>query len=127
MSFDDYVINLVPNTINIVGNIITDTDKQIIEKLKVNNLYLKIINFYSKLKIANQLLSDGKECCPVKINWTPYKSVPSFVCLNIRRLLVSIHPNTPFGKVLKLSIKYLQDFKFFNHYNTLGLVYNKKY
>ena len=37
------------------------SDQDIVDKLKVNNLFLKIVDFYAHLKIANQRTSEGKE------------------------------------------------------------------
>tara|TARA_B100001248_G_C27356198_1_gene443942 strand:- start:287 stop:679 length:393 start_codon:yes stop_codon:yes gene_type:complete len=129
MSLSEYKVLLVPNTITMSNNVITDTDQQIIDKLKVNNLYLKIINFYTRLKIANQRVSEGKETCPVRITWTPQNNtnIPAIVCLQIRYLLSVINPTNPFGKVLELSAQYLQDLKFYNNFSRNGLVYKKKF
>lgn len=127
MSFSDYMVKLVPKNITMVGNIITDTNQQIIDKLKINNLYLKIIDFYARLKIANQRISEGKQSCAVRINWASKETVPAFNCLQIRALLSVINVNSPFGKVLELSARYLQDLKFYNNFSRNGLVYKKRF
>ena len=129
MSLSEYMVLLVPNTITMSNNVITDTDQQIIDKLKVNNLYLKIIDFYTRLKIANQRVSEGKETCAVRITWTARNStnIPPIACLQIRYLLSVINPTNPFGRVVELSARYLQDLKFYNNFSRNGLVYKKRF
>ena len=129
MSLSEYMVLLVPNTITMSNNVITDTDQQIIDKLKVNNLYLKIIDFYTRLKIANQRVSEGKETCPVRITWTAQNStnISPIAHLQIRYLLSVINPTNPFGKVVNLSARYLQDLKFYNNAIRNGLIYKKRF
>lgn len=124
-SIFDYTSALVPNSINIL----IDSNQTIINKLKVNNLFLKIINFYSNLKIANQRISEGKQSCPVYVNWETQSgtNILPINCGQIKYLLKHINFNTPFGKVLELSAKYLQDLKYYHNLTNKGLIYKKKY
>ena len=129
MSLSEYMVLLVPKTISMSNNVITDTDQQIIDKLKVNDLYLKIIDFYTRLKIANQRVSEGKETCAVRITWAAQNNtnIPPISYLQIRYLLSVINPTTPFGKVVELSARYLQDLKFYNNSIRNGYVYKKRF
>jgi hypothetical protein len=124
-SIFNYTTALVPNTIDTT----IDTNQIIVTKLKVNNLYLKIIKFYTDLKMTNQRVSEGKESCPVYVTWqTQYGS--KILPINngqVRYLLKTISMNTPFGRVLELSAQYLQDLKYYHNKRRNGLIYNKKY
>jgi len=124
-SIFNYTTALVPNTINTA----IDTNQVIVTKLKVNNLFLKIIKFYTDLKMANQRISEGKDSCPVYVTWTIQTGSKILPINNgqVRYLLKTISINTPFGKVLELSAKYLQDLKYYHNKRTNGLIYNKKY
>ena len=121
----NYTTALVPNGINVT----TDTNQEIVTKLKVSNLYLKIIKFYSDLKIANQRMSEGKDSCPVYVTWQtqPGTNILPIRCGQIKYLLRYITIYTPFGKVLELSTIYLQDLKFYHNITNRGLTYKKKY
>ena len=121
----NYTTALVPNGINIL----TETNQEIVTKLKVNNLYQKIIKFYSDLKMANQRMSEGKESCPVYVTWQTQTgtNIPPIQCGQIKYLLRHITIYTPFGKVLELSARYLQDLKFYHNITSRGLTYKKKY
>ena len=124
-----YMTELVPKSIPVTNGKINLSNQEIVTKLKVNNLFLKIINFYTRLKIANQRISEGKTTCNVYVNWETQGNLKleRIEHLKIRYLLTIININTPFGRVLNLSAKYLQDLKFFNNFNMNGLTYKRKY
>lgn len=124
-----YMTELVPKSIPVTNGKINLSNQEIVTELKVNNLFLKIINFYTRLKMANQRISEGKNTCNVYVNWETQGNLKleRIEHLKIRYLLTIININTPFGRVLNLSAKYLQDLKFFNNSNMNGLTYKRKY
>ena len=81
-----------------------------------------------KIKIANQRMSEGKESCPVFVTWeTQTTVIPPITCGQIKYLLRNININTPFGRVLEISARFVQDLKFYHNMTNKGLIYNKKY
>ena len=124
-SIFNYTTALVPNTINTT----IDTNQVIVNKLKVNKLFMKIIKFYTDLKMASQRISEGKESCPVYVTWTTQAGSNILPINNgqVRYLLKTISMNTPFGRVLELSAQYLQDLKYYHNKTKNGLIYKKKY
>lgn len=124
-SIFNYTTALVPRTINTT----IDTNQDIVTKLKVNNLYLKIIKFYTDLKMTNQRISEGKESCSVNVTWQTQSGSKILPINNgqVRYLLKTISINTPFGRVLELSAQYLQDLKYHHNKTRNGLIYKKKY
>lgn len=128
MTIFQYTTSMVPRSID-VNKMNTMSDQEIVTKLKVNNLFLKIINFYAQLKMANQRVSEGKESCPVRISWEPQKNakISPIACLQVRYLLSVINVTNPFGRVLELSARYLQDLKFYNNSLKTGFSYKRKF
>ena len=128
MSVFQYMTLMVPKSIT-VSEMSKMSNQAIIDKLKINNLFLKIVNFYAQLKIANQRTSEGKETCAVGITWAPQKGakILPIGCLQIRYLLSVINVNNPFGRILELSARYLQDLKFYNNSLKTGFSYKKKF
>ena len=66
-----YMTELVPKSITLTDGKILLSDQAIVDKLKKQNppLFLRIVDFYAQLKIANQRTSEGKETCNVKVRW----------------------------------------------------------
>ena len=128
MSIFQYTTSMVPRSID-VSKMNTMSDQEIVTELKVNNLFIKIIDFYSKLKMANQRVSEGKETCAVRISWEPQEgaTILPIACLQIRYLLSVINITNPFGRVLELSGRYLQDLKFYNNSLKTGFSYRRKF
>lgn len=128
MSVFQYTILMVPKSIT-VSKMGKMSDQEIVDKLKVDNLFLKIVDFYTQLKIANQRTSEGKETCAVGITWGPQKGakIQPIGCLQIRYLLSVINVNNPFGRVVELSARYLQDLKFYNNSLKTGFSYKRKF
>tara|TARA_Y100000590_G_C15226757_1_gene828456 strand:- start:51 stop:419 length:369 start_codon:yes stop_codon:yes gene_type:complete len=118
---------LVPNVFIISGGKITLSDQEIVTELKNNQLFLKIIDFYSQLKISNQRMSEGKDACFIPITWTAQETIPPISCCQARYLLKMINVNNPFGKIVELSCAYLQDLKFNFNFTRKGLIYKKKF
>jgi hypothetical protein len=129
MSILEYKVILVPNGILITDGQLTESDQEIVTKLKVNNLFITIINFYTQLKMANQRVSEGKDTCPVWINWVVQGGVKvaPVTCLQSRYLLSVLNVNNPFGRIVELSARYLQDLKYHNNLSRNGLIYNKQF
>jgi hypothetical protein len=129
MSILEYKIILVPESILIINGLLASSDQEIVNKLKVDNLFIKIINFYTQLKIANQRVSEGKDTCPVYINWAVQGGVKvaPVTCLQSRYLLSVLNVNNPFGRIVELSARYLQDLKYHNNLSRNGLIYNKQF
>ena len=129
MSILEYKVILVPETILITNGLLTESDQEIVTKLKVDNLFIKIINFYTQLKMANQRVSEGKDTCPVRINWAVQGnvSVAHVTCMQTRYLLSVLNVNNPFGRIVELSARYLQDLKYANNLSRNGLVYNPRF
>ena len=126
-----YMTELVPKSITLTNGKILLTDQEIVDKLKKQNppLFLRIVDFYAQLKIANQRTSEGKETCNVKVRWETQgnHNVLPIGCLQIRYLLSIINVNNPFGRVVELSARYLQDLKFYNNSLKTGFSYKKKF
>jgi hypothetical protein len=129
MSILEYKIILVPESILIINGLLASSDQEIVNKLKVDNLFIKIINFYTQLKMANQRVSEGKDTCPVYINWAVQGGVKvaPVTCLQSRYLLSVLNVNNPFGRIVELSARYLQDLKYHNNLSRNGLIYNKQF
>lgn len=118
-----YMIQLIPSSINIENK----SNKDLINELKKDNLYLKIVNFYSQLKHSNQKLSEGKISCPVYITWTTDVKIPPINSGQARYLLKLISFKTYFGRLVELSNLYLQELKFDFTFKSKGLQYHTKF
>ena len=126
-----YMTELVPYSIKLTNGKILLSDQAIVDKLKKQNppLFLRIVDFYAQLKIANQRTSEGKETCNVNVRWETQgnQTILPIGCLQIRYLLSIINVNNPFGRVVELSARYLQDLKFYNNSLKTGFSYKKKF
>tara|TARA_Y100000389_G_C17428526_1_gene501085 strand:- start:1274 stop:1669 length:396 start_codon:yes stop_codon:yes gene_type:complete len=122
-TIDKYLEALIPKTL--VGQL-NKSNKDIVTLLKVDNLYIKIINFYHKLLVSNQRISEGKDTCPVYVNWDSnpaYSSIPGITCGQVKYLLRNMRIDQDFGKVVELSCRYLQALKFTHNMKANNLVY----
>ena len=122
-TIDKYLEALIPNTL--VGKL-NLSNKEIVTLLKVDNLFIKIINFYHQLLVSSQRISEGKETCPVYVTWvsnSAYSSIPGITCGQVKYLLRNIRINQDFGKVVELSCRYLQAVKFTHNMKANNLVY----
>tara|TARA_R110001592_G_C12854403_1_gene722158 strand:- start:47 stop:445 length:399 start_codon:yes stop_codon:yes gene_type:complete len=126
-----YMTELVPKSITLTDEKLLLSDQAIVNILKTQNppLFLRIVDFYAQLKIANQRTSEGKETCNVKVRWETQgnHTILPVGCLQIRYLLSIINVNNPFGRVVELSARYLQDLKFYNNSSKTGFSYKKKF
>ena len=96
-----YMIQLIPSSLT---NHTSKSDKELVDELKQDNLYLKIVNFYSELK-----------------------SLPSINCRQSRYLLTLISEKKDFGRIVELSCLYLQDIKMNFNFTRKGLIYQRKF
>lgn len=119
-----YMTQLIPSSLTIH---MSKSDKEIVDELKKNNLYLKIIKFYSQLKLSNQKLSEGKTPCPVYVLWNTDVAIPPINYGQGRYLLKLISFKKDFGKLVELSHLYLQELKFSFMFKRKGLQYNTKF
>lgn len=122
-TIDKYLEALIPNTL--VGKL-NLSNKEIVDYLKADNLFIKIINFYHQLLVSNQRISEGKQTCPVYVNWESnlaYSSIPGITCGQVKYLLRNMKINQEFGKVVELSCRYLQAVKFTHNMKANNLVY----
>jgi len=120
---NEYLVALIPKTI--IGNL-NLSNKEIVALLKVNDLYIKIINFNHQLLLSNQRVSEGKDTCPVNVTWKIDSSyvIPGINCGQVKYLLRNMKKNQDFGKVVELSCRYLQALKFTHNMKSKNLVYN---
>jgi hypothetical protein len=119
-----YMTQLIPSSLT---NHTSKSDKEVVDELKKDNLYLKIVNFYSELKSSNQKVSEGKDACPVYITWETDISIPSINCRQSRYLLTLISEKKDFGRIVELSCLYLQDIKMNFNFTRKGLIYQRKF
>lgn len=122
-TIDKYLEALIPSTL--VGNL-NLSNKDIVALLKVDNLFIKIINFYHQLLLSNQRISEGKQTCPVYVTWVSnsnYSSIPGITCGQVKYLLRYMRIDRDFGKVVELSCRYLQAVKFTHNMKANNLVY----
>lgn len=120
----DLMIQLIPSSLT---TYMSKSDQEIVNELKKDNLYLKIIKFYFQLKLSNQTLSEGKTPCPVYVSWTTDVSIPPINYGQGRYLLKLISLKIYFGKLVELSHLYLQDLKFTFEFKRKGLQYRSKF
>ena len=122
-TIDKYLEALIPDKL---VDSLSKSNKDIVKLLKDDNLYIKIINFYHKLLVSNQRISEGKDTCPVYVNWESnpkYSSIPGITCGQVKYLLRYMKINENFGKVVELSCRYLQALKFTHNMKANNLVY----
>lgn len=119
-----YMIQLIPSSLTTHTS---KSDKEVVNELKQDNLYLKIVDFYSELKSSNQKVSEGKDACPVYITWETDISIPPINCRQCRYLLSLISQKKDFGRIVDLSCLYLQDIKMNFNFTRKGLIYKRKF
>lgn len=103
----------------------TDSNAQIIEKLKVNQLYNKVIQQYYNIKQNVDYRSVGK--------YSYYSLIPNYATntnrnkincnLSVYYMSVIHKYNTLFTRVVQLAIKYISEIKRNHNGRSLGLYY----
>ena len=112
MDINQYLINLVPkNTADI----------------NTTELQIKLINFYSKLKYANQMISEGKVACSIPITWDCElkDNINSINCYLANIMLKLISSDFIYiGKYIRYAVTFRQANKFKFQQNRNGLITN---